>query len=130
MFLDTSGLLNLLYQTEQFHQTAVSLYSVATHSVTHNLVLAEFVALAQVRRLDRQRCLRFAQDLSVNPGIALVWVDPALHAKGMAILLSRRDKDYTLCDAISFVVMRERNVRDALSTDRHFEQEGFRRHLV
>ncbi len=38
-------------------------------------------------------------------------------------------KSYSLCDAISFLLMRERAVREALTTDRYFEQAGFRRLL-
>jgi predicted nucleic acid-binding protein len=42
----------------------------------------------------------------------------------------RLDKDYSLCDAVSFLLMRARGLTDALTTDKHFEQEGFRRLLV
>jgi len=39
-------------------------------------------------------------------------------------------KTYSLCDAVSFVLMRRRSLSEALTTDRHFEQEGFRRLLM
>lgn len=52
-----------------------------------------------------------------------------LHRVAMRLLTTQLDKSYSLCDAISFVVMRERGVTDALSTDRHFEQAGFKRLL-
>jgi predicted nucleic acid-binding protein len=48
----------------------------------------------------------------------------------VGLLRARPDKTYSLCDAVSFVLMRERGVAEALTTDRHFEQEGFRRLLV
>ena len=35
------------------------------------------------------------------------------------------DKQWTLTDCVSFVIMRERNLTDALTGDRHFEQAGF-----
>jgi predicted nucleic acid-binding protein len=35
------------------------------------------------------------------------------------------DKGWTLTDCVSFVIMRERNVTDALTGDKHFEQTGF-----
>jgi len=47
----------------------------------------------------------------------------------MELLIAREDKTYSLCDAVSFVLMRQRGMTDALTTDRHFEQEGFVRLL-
>ena len=47
----------------------------------------------------------------------------------VALLEARADKSYSLADAVSFVLMRAHHIRDALTTDRHFEQEGFVRLL-
>jgi predicted nucleic acid-binding protein len=69
-------------------------------------------------------------DLVGNPDIETVWVDESLHREAMALLLARQDKTYSLCDAVSFVLMRRRHLREALTTDRHFEQEGFQRLLI
>ena len=38
---------------------------------------------------------------------------------------SRRDKEWSLTDCISFVVMEDEGLREALTGDRHFEQAGF-----
>jgi predicted nucleic acid-binding protein len=65
-----------------------------------------------------------------SPDVVTVWVTEDVHRQAMALLLARQDKDYSLCDAVSFVLMRKHGIRDALTTDRHFEQEGFRRLLV
>jgi uncharacterized protein len=65
-----------------------------------------------------------------NPDIETVWVDEELHQQAMKLLFSRPDKTYSLCDAISFVLMRQRHIRAALTTDRHFVQEGFQRLLA
>ncbi len=53
--------------------------------------------------------------------------DKDLHTKAVELLKERYDKSYSLCDAVSFVLMRERSITEALTTDRHFEQEGFNR---
>jgi uncharacterized protein len=58
-----------------------------------------------------------------------MWPAESLHQQAMALLQARLDKTYSLCDAVSFVLMRERNVIEALTTDRHFEQESFRKLL-
>ncbi|MDK2409216.1 hypothetical protein QHH03_08505 [Aphanizomenon sp. 202] len=64
-----------------------------------------------------------------NPNVEMVWVDEILHREAMDLLLVRQDKTYSLCDAISFVLMRKKGIREALTTDKHFEQEGFTRLL-
>jgi predicted nucleic acid-binding protein len=74
--------------------------------------------------------LTFLGDLLDNPDIETVWVDEPLHREAVALLFTRTDKTYSLCDAVSFVLMRSRGLNEALTTDRHFEQEGFRRLLV
>ena len=97
--------------------------------LTHSHVLAELVALALVRRFPRAEVLAFVVDLVDNPDIETVWVNEQLHREAMQLLVDRPDKTYSLCDAVSFVLMRQRNMTNALTTDRHFEQEGFVRLL-
>jgi predicted nucleic acid-binding protein len=129
MLLDTSGLLCLHNRAEPFHAHARTLYHAARGRLTHNYVLAEFVALANARRLSRMAALTFIVDLVGNPDIETVWVDEALHREAMDLLLGRQDKTYSLCDAVSFVLMRQYQLTEALTTDHHFEQEGFQRLL-
>ena len=129
MLLDTSGLLCLHNRAEPLHTQARTLYHGTRVRVTHSYVLAEFVALAHARRLPRVAALTFMSDLVENPDIDTVWVDEALHREAMALLMARLDKTYSLCDAVSFVLMRQRHCTEALTTDHHFEQEGFQRLL-
>jgi predicted nucleic acid-binding protein len=53
----------------------------------------------------------------------------ALQRAAMDLLLARQDKTYSLCDAVSFVLVRQRYLTEALTTDHHFEQEGFQQLL-
>ena len=129
MLLDTSGLLCLHNRAESLHTQARALYHATRARLTHSYVLAEFVALAHARRLPRVVALTFMRDLAENPDIDTVWVDGALHREAMALLMARLDKTYSLCDAVSFVLMRQRHCTEALTTDHHFEQEGFQRLL-
>lgn len=68
-------------------------------------------------------------DLLDNSDIETIWVDEVLHCAAVKLLMERQDKGYSLCDSVSFVVMRQRGISEALSTDRYFEQEGFTRLL-
>ena len=130
MLLDTSGLLCLIDQSEPHHNLARELYGVADRRTIHAYVLAEWVALAQARGIPRPLALQFVGDLVDNPDIEVLWVDEELHRAGMALLADRLDKTYSLCDAVSFVLMRRVGEHEALTTDRQFEQEGFRRLLM
>lgn len=126
MLLDTSGLLCYLHFDEPKHKEAVQLLdNYDDKLLTHNYVLAELVALTIARRFPRSPVLDFLSDLLNNPDIETVWVNENLHKQAMKLLLDRPDKTYSLCDAISFVLMKQRGITQALTTDRHFQQEGF-----
>lgn len=129
MLLDTSGLLCLHHADEAHHDDAWILLRSSERSLIHAYVLAEFVALALVRGLPRRRALAFVSALSDQPDIEVVWVDEALHRRAMQLLEDRLDKSYSLCDAVSFELMRQRGETEALTTDHHFEQEGLIRLL-
>lgn len=129
MFLDTSGLLSLYDSRDSFHEDAVREFRRADRLLTHNYVLAELVALANARNLPRPDVLRYLSSLLDHPLIEILWIDEAFHRIGMDLLARRADKSYSLCDAISFLQMQERNVTESLTTDRHFEQEGLVRLL-
>jgi predicted nucleic acid-binding protein len=130
MLLDTSGLLCLLNEADPKHIEAIAQYQSATTRVTHSLVIAELVTLATSRRLNRPKVLAYISDILSNPAIKHVWVDEMIFKGGIQLLAARQDKTYSLCDAVSFLVMRDRGIFDALTLDHHFEQEGFRRLLV
>jgi len=90
-------------------------------------VLTELVPLCQSRGLPRTESLTFAEDLLGNPHVELVWVDEDDAPRRAHASQDRLDKSYSLCDAVSFLIMRQYNTVEALTTDRHFEQEGFAR---
>lgn len=129
MLIDTSGLLCYFDESDIRHVDAVEFFKAARVRLTHSYVLAEFVALCQSRGLNRIRVLDFSADLLDNPHVEVVWVNETLHRSALKLLQERLDKTYSLCDAVSFVLMRERGFTEALTTDRHFEQEGFTRLL-
>lgn len=129
MLLDTSGLLCCFDLGDARHTEAVTYFNSTSFHLTHSYVLAEFVPLCRTRGLDVSKALVFAEDLIANLHVEVVWVNKELHRSAVAFLRNREDKDYSLCDAVSFILMRSHGITDALTTDRHFEQEGFTRLL-
>ena len=129
MFLDTSGLVAYLDASAASHADAETFFHAAPSRLTHSYVLAEFVALCQARKLGRELTLSFVTDLLENPEVEMIWVDELLIRTALEFLKIRLDKGYSLCDAVSFLIMQERTLTEALTTDHHFEQAGFRRLL-
>ena len=129
MLLDTSGLLAYHSDAENDHERAVQQFRGRSNKLIHSYVLAEFVALTQTRNLARRPVLSFLNSLLRHPRVEVVWVDEALHIQAVELFEQRLDKTYSLCDAVSFVLMRQYGYTKALTTDHHFEQEGFQRLL-
>ena len=129
MLLDTSGLLSFLDDSDAHHASATQFFKTAGVRLTHSYILAELVPLCRVRRLSRAKTLAFAAAIIDNEDVETVWVDKRLHRAAVALLKARPDKDYSLCDAVSFVLMRRHAIAQALTTDSHFEREGFVRLL-
>lgn len=129
ILLDTSGLFAFYHKSERQHANAVAYFHAATGRLTHGYVIAEFVALAERRRLQRSQALDFVRDLHNNPSVEVVYVDEALHLEAIDLLRQRLDKPWSLCDAVSFLVMQRRGITESLTTDHHFEQAGFVRLL-
>lgn len=129
MLIDTSGLLCLIHKDEIFHNQATEYFMSYQKIFIHNYIIAEFVALANVRKIPRDKVLNFLLEMNKNKKVQMTWIDKMLHDAGMVLLETRMDKTYSLCDAVSFVVMRQYKITTSLTTDVHFEQEGFIRLL-
>ncbi|MBO0721857.1 MAG: type II toxin-antitoxin system VapC family toxin [Blastocatellia bacterium] len=129
MLIDTSGFFALYSEKDKNHLRAKGLYQQSRLRITTNYILAEYVALALVRGLPRRDVLEFSEEILYDETVEIVWVDAPRHTKAVELLGQRPDKTYSLCDTVSFCLMRERRINEALTTDKHFVQEGFERLL-
>jgi uncharacterized protein len=129
MLIDTSGFFALYSEKDKNHSAANERFEQARLRITTNYILAEYVALALVRSLPRQDVLAFSEEILFDEAVEIVWVSQPQHTQAVELLQQRSDKTYSLCDAVSFVLMRERRILEALTTDKHFVQEGFVRLL-
>ena len=134
LFADTSGWGHLLDPTQSYHSLAANVYRMARQQgrkvVTTNYIVAELVALlTSPLRIPRPAMIAFIEGLKASPYVEVVHVDSMLDEQAWQLLKSRQDKQWSLVDCASFVLMRQRGVLEALTTDRHFEQAGFVRLL-
>lgn len=124
-FADTSFYQALLNPSDAWHAPAVALSEhLASPIVTTEFVLIELGALMS-RGYVRQLLVEFVAEIRSDPGTHVVPATGDLFAKGFDLFSERPDKDWLITDCISFVVMRQMRISDALSCDRHFEQAGF-----
>jgi len=134
IFVDTAGWGHLVDPTQEFHKQASILYRSfrrqGSRLVTTNYILAELVALLMSPlRLPRAKIIAFVAALKSSPYVDILHVDATLDAQSWQLLVERSDKDWSLVDCSSFVIMQKVGLREALTTDRNFEQAGFVRLL-
>jgi predicted nucleic acid-binding protein len=131
---DTSGWAAWLVRSEPFHALADTLmrqwHQDGTRILTTNYILAELVALlTSPLRVPRPTQILFYEDIKSAPWVEIIHTDLAQDRASWDLLKSRPDKKWSFVDCSSFVVMQQRSIREALTTDHHFEQAGFVRLL-
>lgn len=120
---DSSAILALLDADDADHARAVAvarnIASEARPSFVTNYIEAEAHALL-LRKLGRT----IARQWLLTGGLPVVRALPAEEQKAREILARHADKDWTLCDAISFAMLDARHVGRAFTFDHHFRQYG------
>jgi len=94
--------------------------------VATSFVLAEVVTFFNSRS-RHEKAVELGRMLLTSPAVSLIQVDQALFLRGWEYFQQRPDKTYSLTDCISFVVMQERGISQALTFDQHFFQAGFQK---
>lgn len=125
-FSDTHFYLALLSEADQDHDRAAQVNRTLDASmVTTEWVLTE-VADALSSPAHRELFLELMEALEADAEVTIVPATHELFARGVRLYRERPDKAWSLTDCISFVVMRDRGIREAVTADHHFEQAGFR----
>lgn len=128
LFVDTSGWFPLADPQDPAHPAVARQLREAVQQgrriVTTNLVVAETHALL-MRRIHRAAALAFLREVGREPQI-VVSATPEHQEHARRDWLERHSEhDFSLTDAVSFCVMTERGIRDALALDHHFAVAGF-----
>jgi predicted nucleic acid-binding protein len=129
-FLDTGYVIALEAADDQYHSLAwrhwQELIEQSPAFVTTTYVFDEVVTFFNSRGLHA-KAVDVGYRLLESPRVRLIQVDQPLFQEGWKYLQRRPDKRFSLTDCISFVVMQQEELNEALSFDGHFEQAGFLR---
>jgi predicted nucleic acid-binding protein len=130
IFVDTSGWVSLIGEDETFHDEITAIYQEAMRQrcrlITTNYIVTEVVALLTNRPIvPRQRMIAFVDALKAAPHVQIEFVDRAIDDVAWVRIKERSERDWSLVDASSFILMEQFNVIQALTLDHHFEQAGF-----
>jgi uncharacterized protein len=130
VFADTSFFVAAIAPRDAYHARAVELArSYDGQVLTTDFVLVE---LANYLRRVSDRILfdPVYQNVRTSNQYEIVTGSLALLERGIELYKARPDKEWSLTDCISFVVMEEHGITEALTSDAHFEQAGFTKLLT
>ncbi len=129
VFLDAAYAIALASSRDEFHEKAVQLAGVIRSEGT-KLVTTRAVILEIGNALSKQRyrtpAVKLLEALETDANVGIVALTETLYEQAFRLFRERMDKEWGIIDCISFVVMRERKILSALTTDEHFQQAGFR----
>ena len=127
LFLDTAFIQALLNSYDEYHQQAKQLFPRVRSAAEVLLTEAILVEVGNaLSRFNRSGAVQFIQQCYRTDNIRVVSVDTGLLMGALDLYQARPDKDWGLTDCISFIVMQQQDLVDAVTSDRHFLQAGFR----
>ena len=129
VFLDTAYAIALSVPNDLFHQQAIlladQLEAAGTRLVTTRAVILE-IGNALSKQRYRHAAIRLLQSLELDPSVKVIPLSEHLYERAFTLYRGRLDKEWGLIDCVSFAVMQDHGIVEALTTDEHFQQLGFR----
>ena len=127
-FLDTSYAIALSSPADAYHQKALviakELKASKTPLVTTRAIILE-IGNALSKPKHRSQSIKLLSSLENDKTVTIVPISETLYKKAFHLYCQRKDKNWGIVDCISFIVMTERSITEALTTDIHFQQAGF-----
>lgn len=125
-FADAWLFIALADRHDTHHLQARRLMQHISHAVvvTHEAVIFELLAFfSEEGAQARERAVTIVRN--VLRLAEVITPDRSLFLKALDRYAARPDKEYSLTDCLSMVVMEERGIRNVLTNDHHFAQAGF-----
>jgi predicted nucleic acid-binding protein len=128
VFLDAAYAIALSAPNDQHHELAEILAeqieTESTQLITTRAVVLEIGnALSKLRY--RNAAIELLDSLEEDPNVEIIPISEELYNGAFQLYRERADKEWGLTDCISFVVMKDRGLMNALTTEEHFRQAGF-----
>lgn len=132
IFVDTSAWLALADARDRNHADATALQRRIARGefgrqVTTNYVMVETLTIVR-RRLGPKSAVALAEASRDGKGVALFWIEPIHHQQAVELMAGHGDKQWSVTDCASFVIMRALEIRDAFAFDEDFHEAGFVTH--
>ncbi len=128
VFLDTGFAIALLAPRDQYHKNALILANQIRQNkvkiITSDAVLLE-IGAALAKSAYRSAAVKFIDSLRADSNVEIVSLDRQLFNSAYQLFRERTDKEWSLADCASFIIMKERCIVQALAADDHFAQSGF-----
>ncbi len=125
VFADTAYFQAFLNSKDAWHAVATDFAQTYEGAIVSTQFILIELGATMSRGYPREVYTEFVKDLRTLGGIETISASEDLFNNGFDLFAARADKEWSLTDCISFVAMKERGIRDALSTDHHFVQAGF-----
>ena len=126
VFIDTSFIIAILNPNDQYNKIAQKYINDLFQDYevwTSEAVLFELGnAFAKT---NRELVNRFISNLRRSNYVHIIWGSEILFQKALTIYSQHQDKNWSLTDCLSFIIMNENDLNVAYSSDHHFEQAGF-----
>jgi uncharacterized protein len=128
VFADTGYWVALLNPRDQLHQKARDLSQTMglLYIFTSEMVLAEVLNDFSKRgKFFREVAIALIESLYNHPNVTVIQQSSQQFKEGLLLYKQRPDKEWSLTDCVSFKIMEEYAITEALAYDKHFEQAGF-----
>ena len=126
LFVDSFYYIALINPRDQHHGHVQTIAPTLTgcHFWTTDLVLIEVANALSAERL-RGYAAGYVRSLEQSSDTTIIRLDNDLFERALSLYEQRSDKTWSLTDCLSFVVMEDHNLTEALTGDHHFRQAGF-----
>src|SRR4030067_878712 len=128
VFVDTSAWIALINKSDVFHLKAKTIRDVLIKD-KRQFFVTDYVVVEIANSLSRipwrSAAIQLINSIYVSENINVVEIDKKIYVEAWKLYSDRADKEWSLTDCMSFVVMNRNGISEAFTNDRHFEQAGF-----